>query len=163
MVHGDDNSSLPQMAFVSRYPWCFGVLVFACLLTLSGHGGHQANLTSALVLEAGPLAAPLTDFSEGSAPVLACFEDDAHQPKSFRAAMFRRVLPRSGKQREALSKAYPGGPISAEGAGIETRHRSARLTGHQRLRGSFSRGPLREDGRQPFVAWEGFPPTIRFA
>ena len=41
MVHGDDNSSLPQMTIVSRCPWCLGILVLFGLVTLSGLLEHE--------------------------------------------------------------------------------------------------------------------------
>lgn len=163
MVHGDDNSSLPQMAFVSHSPCCLGVLVFVGLLTLPSHPANPTNPASLPVLETSRQTTPLEVYAEESPLASVRFEDAAQQPNPFRAAISRRVFARLGKSREALSEVFRGGSFAAKKAGIETRHRFARLTGRQRPRGAFSRGPDKSDGCPPFALWEGFPPTARFS
>ncbi len=159
MVHGDDKSSLQKMAYVSRCSSGLSMVVFVCLLTLPGPLANKSSSASAPILETGSMA---EDSDLETPPVPLRFEDFAQKPQSFRPAMFRRVSFRFGTQREALSQACPGGK-AARTACIETRHRSARKTGRQRLRGFLSRGPDPEDGRPPFVGWEGFPPTVHFS
>jgi hypothetical protein len=163
MVHGDDNSSLPQMAFVSHSPCCLGVLVFAGLLTLPSHPATPANPANVPVLETHHWANSLEVYREESPLASVRFGNAVHQPNPLGAAMPGRVFARLGKSREALSKAIRGGTFAARKAGIETRHRFARLTGRQRPRGESSRGPDTNDGRPPFALWDGFPPSARFS
>jgi hypothetical protein len=163
MVHGDDNSSLPHMTFVSRYPWCLGVLVLLGLLTLSSPLENEKAFPNSPVPTASHTADSPACFAEDVPSAWAWFEDAAHQPQPFRAAIFHRAFLRIGKPREALSKASFGGPGSAKRAGIETWQRCARLAGRQRSWGVLSLGPGPDDARGPFIAWNGFPPTVRLS
>jgi hypothetical protein len=159
MVHGDGNTSLPKMAYVSRYPCCLGVVVFVCLLAFPSPQAQATALTNTPLLVTGDV----TESSPQDAlPALAGSKNAAHQPQPFWAAMFHRPAARTGKPGEALSEALVRGRLTAQKACTLTM-RCARLTGRQRLRGAFSRGSDPEVEGPPFALWEGFPPTARFS
>ena len=165
MVNGDNKSSLPNIPFVSRCPWCVSVLAAVCLLAACFWAESlETSASSGSPSLKGGLPMVCVDPQNEETPQPPDRpQNTLHQPERFRQAMPHRLSESLREQGEALFRALPAGRWTPGNARAETNHRSTRGTENRSRRVLAGRRSAQGDGGDCSVTGGRFPHVACFS